>query len=145
MPEEEKSKAAWEDRRWDELKFVQETLYKAWSAFLVYFIFLHTAVYGAIAVLLKGDPKPPRDLVWVTTAVILSAEGLSIAVAIALVSYTQKALRRARAIVKEANFHPGIDPEILLPDQFLKVVGRTCVASFVIGALSCIYMFMREH
>ena len=144
MPDEEKLK--WEDHRWDELKFVQETLYKVWSAFLVYFIFLHTAVYGAIAVLLKADPgPPPKDLVWVTTLVILSAEGLSIAVVIALANYSRKALQRARTIVKEANFHPGVDPGILLPGQFIEVASRTCLASFVIGALVCIYMFMREH
>ena len=147
MPPEENTKVPREDRRWDELKFIQETLYKVWSAFLVYFIFLHTAVYGGIAVLLKGgDPSPPpRDLVWATTAVIISAEALSIAVVIALGNYSKKALRRARTIVEEAHFHPGVDAGTLLPDKVIEVVSRTCLASFVIGALVSLYVFMREH
>ena len=50
--------AAAADRRWDELQLIQETLYKVWSAFLVYFIWLHTAVYRVVSFLMR--PRSSR-------------------------------------------------------------------------------------
>jgi hypothetical protein len=140
MPEE-KPQVAVDDRRWDELKFIQETLSKAWAAYLLYFVWFHTAVYGAAAYSMGAGPKEPsRGLVWLAATVCVLSEGLTIAVTFALGKYSRNAVRRVKAIVDEGNFHSGLDPRILLPGQLLNVTAITCVVSLVMGA--CAFLFV---
>jgi magnesium-transporting ATPase (P-type) len=141
MPDDRQVQTAPEDRRWDELKFIQETVYKVWSAYLVYFLWFHTAIYAALSFAMGTGPKTPtRHAVLVSAFIIIVSELLSIIVSIALAVYSKRALRRTDAIVRDGNFHPGVDPRVLLPWQFLQVAAATCILSFIVSIGACLYV-----
>jgi hypothetical protein len=138
-PNNEISQSAVADRRWDELKFIQETLHKVWSAYLLYFIWFHTAVYGALSYLLgTGAKQPSKELTIVVATVCTISEILTIAVTVALGMYSRKVLRRADAIVKDGNFHSGLDAKIILPKQVLDATVPACILSFALAAFACL-------
>jgi hypothetical protein len=115
MSDEKKTQAAANDRRWDELKFIQETVYKVWSAYLIYFLWFHTAIYAVVSYSMgTGAKVPSRSQVWAAATICIISEGLSIAVTIALGKYSKNALRRVSTIVDEGNFHSGLDPRIFV-------------------------------
>jgi hypothetical protein len=72
--------------------------------------------------------------------IIIVSELLSIIVSIALAVYSKRALRRTDAIVRDGNFHPGVDPRVLLPWQFLQVAAATCILSFIVSIGACLYV-----
>ena len=141
MHDDEEVPAAPEDRRWDELKFIQDSVHKVWSAYLVYFLWFHTAIYAALSYAMGTGPKTPtKEVMLVSVVIIAVSELLSITVTIALAVYSTRALRRVETIVREGNFHPGVDPRELLPGKFLQVVAATCIVSFVVSLGACLYV-----
>jgi hypothetical protein len=139
--DKEEVQNAFEDHRWDELKFIQDTVHKVWSAYLIYFIWFHTGVYAALSFAMGTGPKTPtRNVVLVAVVVITASELLSMAVTIALAVYSKSALKRVEVIVREGNFHPGVNSQVLLPGHAIQVVAVTCILSFIVSTFACLYV-----
>jgi hypothetical protein len=107
---------------------------------LIYFVWFHTAIYGAVSYLMgPGGKEASRSAVWLAATMCVSSEGLTIAVTIALGKYSKNALRRVKAILEEGNFHAGLDPQILPPGAATNITAIACVRSLVIGASACLF------
>ncbi|RXG88737.1 hypothetical protein [Bradyrhizobium zhanjiangense] len=131
------------DSRWRELEFIQETLYKLWSIYMTYFMWLHTLVYGAggLALIMGAEekPSPPRNFVVLAMVVVVIAEALSIIVTVAVARYSRRALARATELIADQSFHTGIDPKVLLAAGPVRVVVPACIIAELVAALAFVY------
>jgi hypothetical protein len=131
-----------EDRRWDEMKFVQDTLFRVWTAYLFWFIWFNSSIFGAFSFLTKPSDQPTKYHLLATAVICIGFELAAIAVTIAVHRYSLEALRRVDSVIAEGGFHPGVSSHILLPARIISVAPPACIAVFLLGIAAWVYVLL---
>jgi hypothetical protein len=90
-----------------------------------------------------GTKAPTKELTVFCTIIIIASEIFTVAVTVALGMYSKRVRRRAATIIKEGNFHSGLDARTILPGTMLAITVQACILSFVLAAFACLYTAWR--
>jgi hypothetical protein len=137
MADQEKEEASPQDRRWEELKFLQDTLFKVWTAYMVFYIWFATAIFGALSYVWRPGEQVKLGLSsnqrTVGGIVLVLCIGAAIVVTVTLGRYSTRVLDRVRALIAQGGLHAGLDQRTLLPASVIAIAVPACCLTLCLG------------